>query len=323
LIHNQFGKTALYVSKLGFGAARLGGIFQNQSRREALRLLDQSFDSGINFYDTSDMYCQGESEALIGAAFAGHRDRVIIATKVGYRLPSQRRVMARVKPLVQPLIRALRLRRQLLPAVVSGHVSQNFSPAYIRAALEGSLRRLQTDYVDLYQLHSPPPDVLEHGEFVHVLQALQREGKLRYFGVSCETPEDARLCLRYPQLSALQLRVNLFDQSILPEVLPRAREAGLAVIARECFAGGILVRPSIQTTLVRDIRDGGEGARMLGLAEWQALADQNGCTLGELALRFVSNLDGVSTVIVGLRTLPQLADTLTMMSHCEGIPTTL
>jgi aryl-alcohol dehydrogenase-like predicted oxidoreductase len=310
LEYRQFGSTLLRVSELGFGAARLGGIFQNQSRQEALRLLDQAFDAGITFYDTSDMYCQGESEALIGAAFKGRRDQVVIATKVGYCLPTQRQLMARMKPFVRPLIRALHLRRQMLPSVVSGEMSQDFSPAHIRSALEGSLRRLRTDYVDLYQLHSPSPAVLEQGEFVGVLEALQREGKIRYFGVSCERTDDALLCLRYPQLSALQLRVNLLDQSITSEVLPRAHEAGLAVIARECFAGGVLVKAEYRSGL-----GPAEGAHQPDLAGWRALADRSGCSLAELALQFVRSLEGVSVTLVGLRTQTQLDDALTMISR--------
>src|SRR5690348_11208250 len=107
--YKRFGMTDLTVSEVGFGCARLGGIFQGATKADMLSTLHQAFDYGITFFDTSDMYCQGESEALLGEAFRGQRDRVIIASKVGYCLPTQRRVAARIKPLLRPLIQRVGL----------------------------------------------------------------------------------------------------------------------------------------------------------------------------------------------------------------------
>src|SRR5690349_6530567 len=95
----QFGTTALRVSTLGLGCARIGGIFQRDSR-SFVDLLAAARDRGINFFDTADMYSQGESEALIGRTFRRKRDRIVIATKVGYCLPAQRKLIARIKPIV-------------------------------------------------------------------------------------------------------------------------------------------------------------------------------------------------------------------------------
>src|SRR5580693_1828325 len=160
-----FGKTDLTVSEVGFGCARIGGIFQSDSRA-FLNLLSEARDAGINFFDTADMYSQGESEALVGRAFRRSRDRVIIASKAGYRLPGRRMFVARLKPLLRPVIKLLKLRRGQVPATVSGALSQEFSPDYLRRAVEGSLRRLRTDYLDLLQLHSPSAQVVERGDWV-------------------------------------------------------------------------------------------------------------------------------------------------------------
>src|SRR4029077_5668762 len=130
---------------------------------------------GINFYDTADMYSQGECEALLGQAFRSQRDKVIIATKGGYCLPAQRKLIARVKPLVRPVARMLGIKRENLPSSVTGTLSQDFTPQYLVQALEGSLRRLQTDYLDIYQLHSPPAPVIQSGEFIETLETLKRQ----------------------------------------------------------------------------------------------------------------------------------------------------
>ena len=109
---NQFGTTGMTVSEIGFGGSRIGGFFADKhSSQEALNVLRRSLDSGITFYDTADMYSQGESESLIGRAFRGRREQVILATKGGYCLPARRNLMKRIKPLVRPIVKALGLKR--------------------------------------------------------------------------------------------------------------------------------------------------------------------------------------------------------------------
>ena len=154
--YNEFGKTGMRVSEIGFGGSRIGGVFAGkEGSAEALNVLTKALDSGITFYDSSDMYAQGESESLIGTAFRGRREQVILATKGGYCLPARRSMIRRIKPLVRPLVQALGLKRTSLPAGMSGALSQDFSPHYLTRAVEASLGRLRTDYLDLYQLHSP------------------------------------------------------------------------------------------------------------------------------------------------------------------------
>ncbi len=293
-----FGSTDLRVSELGLGGARIGGVFQRDPAR-FVRLLHAALDAGINFFDTADMYSQGESEKLLGRAFRGRRDEVVLASKAGYRLPAQRRLAAHLKPLLRPLIRAVGLRRENLPASVRGEPTQDFSPAYLRSAIEGSLRRLQTDRLDLFQLHSPPAEVVRRGDFVAALETLRKEGKIRWYGVSCDTADAATAALAHPGVCALQLRLNLLDRGFLP-VLQAARQRRVAVIARECLANGLLAKERSEALGVPD-------TTIAQVERYRALAQASGCTLPQLALHFVTRLEGVAVALVGAHTEEQLA----------------
>ena len=159
--YREFGKTGWRVSEIGFGGARIGGLLaQDGGRTTSLRTLEAAFDAGINFFDTSDIYSQGESEILIGKAFRKKRDKVFVATKGGYCLPGRKKLIQLIKPLAKPILRAIGLRRSAVPAALSGTISQDFSPGHLRRAVEASLRRLQSDHIDLYQIHSPPREEL-------------------------------------------------------------------------------------------------------------------------------------------------------------------
>ena len=309
--YKPFGSTELTVSEIGFGCARLGGIFQHSGRAELVRTLRIAFDHGITFFDTADMYCQGESEAVLGEAFRNNRDKVVIASKVGYRLPAQRNLAARIKPLVRPLIRSMGIKREHLPQIVRGTISQDFSRGYIVRAVEGSLSRLKTDYLDLYQLHSPPNAVLQDGEVFETLERLRGTGKLRYYGVSCETVEDALVCLRHSGIASLQIRFSLLDQQALHEAIPQAAARGVAVIARECFAGGLLARSLDALSLEDCIPDQVEREAKRGeIAEYAVIADQSECSLAQLALHFVLKTEGISTTLLGMRTPAHVLDNL-------------
>jgi aryl-alcohol dehydrogenase-like predicted oxidoreductase len=316
--YTNLGRTELRVSRVGLGCARIGGIFQNQTRIEVQSLLKGAFDAGITFYDTSDLYCQGESEELLGEAFSRMRDKVIIASKVGYTIPHRRRIVASVKPLIRPLITKVRLHRDRLPKAVRGQLDQDFSAMHIESAVNASLRRLRTDYIDLYQLHSPPSEVLKRGEVFATLAKLQCSGKVRYVGVSCESADDVRLCAHQAELAALQMRISLMDQTALSVAGPLAKEACIGVVARECFGGGVLARINSLSDLQMGLPPANTSliAQKQQLARLLLLARQSGRTVRELALQFVLALDFVSVALVGARTLNQLED----VSHLFTAP---
>jgi aryl-alcohol dehydrogenase-like predicted oxidoreductase len=302
---HQFGGTDLTVSEFGLGCARIGGIFKNEPR-EFVELLSAALDAGITFFDTSNIYSQGESETLIGRAFRHRRDEVVIASKAGYVLPSQRRLIARIKPFVRPLIRALGVSRQHLPAAVRGSLSQDFSPGHLRRSVEDSLRRLHTDRIDLFQLHSPPVDVVELGDWVAALETLKQQGKIRYYGVSCDSVDAAVAALRHSGVSAIQVPINLFERSAIP-VLPIAREQGVGVIARESLANGLLVKELSPTEIRSYCQSDAEAEdKARQLDHHRRTAAERGGTLTQLALQFVTALAGVSTTLIGVSRLQQL-----------------
>ncbi|HZX92910.1 MAG TPA: aldo/keto reductase [Myxococcales bacterium] len=298
-----FGPTGLRVSEIGLGCARLGGVFQGEAAG-FLDVLSAALDAGINFFDTADMYSQGESEILLGRALRGRRDGVVIATKAGYRLPAQRRLAGRLKPLLRPLARALGLRRENLPAAVRGEPSQDFSPEYLKRSLEGSLRRLQTDRIELFQLHSPPAEIVARGEWVQALEALKREGKILHYGVSCDAADAALAALSLPGVSSLQLRINLLDQRMVG-LLPAARARGVGVIARECLANGLLVKDEVDLSRYCASPEEAE-ERAAQLVTYRKQAAESGFTLAQVAMRYVTALEGVSVALVGARTPAQL-----------------
>ena len=155
--YRKLGQTGIEISEIGFGAWGIGGNaggaagYGATDDRESKAALRRSFELGVTFYDTSDLYGFGHSESLIGEVFKGAREKVVMATKVGFHSP---------------------------------HEPQDFSSAHLRRSLEASLKRLQTDYLDLYQLHNPPVELLEREEeILKTLEAMKREGKIRAFGI--------------------------------------------------------------------------------------------------------------------------------------------
>jgi aryl-alcohol dehydrogenase-like predicted oxidoreductase len=301
-----FGKTTLTVSEFGVGCARIGGIFQGDTRA-FLNLISEAYDSGINFFDTADMYSQGESEVIVGRALRRVRSRVVIASKAGYCLPGRRRFAAALKPVLRPLIRALKLRRDRLPSGARGVLAQDFSPAYLTRAVEGSLRRLRTDYIDLLQLHSPSAEVVARGEWQPALESLQRAGKIRYYGISCDTDEAALAALEFPDVVSLQVVLNLLETRSLASVLPRARAQGVAVIARECLSNGLLVKGAGEIDLGAYCSSPEERAlREEQLASLRARAAESGGPLAKLAMDYVRNTEGVSVTLLGVRSVAQL-----------------
>lgn len=309
---NEFGKTGINVSEIGFGGSRIGGLFADKhGTKGALNVLRKALDSGITFYDTADMYAQGESESLIGTAFRGRREQVILATKGGYCLPAQRNILKAIKPLVRPIVRALGLKRAKLPSGISGTLSQDFSPSHLTKALETSLKRLQTDYIDLYQLHSPRAPFLQSNAFGEALQTLERlkeQGKMRFYGVATEVPEDAPFCLSALGISSVQLGFGLLDLDALDQgTLAEARARGLAVIARGCFGGGLL-KDSLDAAQLKEATPKWE--RILAL---RAFSKSTGRSLLDIAFQFCRGTRAVSVTLLGMRVEDHLRENLRYM----------
>jgi aryl-alcohol dehydrogenase-like predicted oxidoreductase len=313
---NAFGNTDLRVSELGFGCARIGGIFGGGPRQAGggfVDLLHAAYDNGITFFDTADMYSQGESEALVGKAFRGRRERVVIASKAGYVLPGRRRAIARIKPLVRPILRMLKIKRENLPSGMRGSVTQDFSPVYLERAVEGSLRRLRTDYLDLLQLHSPPAEAVRQGTWQAALERLKNAGKVRYYGISVDSVEAGQAALGFP-IASLQFLLNLLEPGAEEALVPRAREQGVACIARECLANGLLVKDAgtIDWSKYCSTPDERE-RRMHQLEELRTRASAQRRPLAAFALDYVRGMPGVSVALVGASSEAQLTHLLSQV----------
>jgi aryl-alcohol dehydrogenase-like predicted oxidoreductase len=302
----DFGTTSLQVSEYGLGCARIGGMFQGNSSG-FLDLLAFAFERGINFFDTADMYSQGESEALIGKAFLGKRDRVVIASKVGWRSPGRRQLLSKLKPLLRPLVQKLKIKRERLPSATKGALSQDFSPEYLRRSVEGSLRRLRTDHLDILQLHSPPEEVIEGGEWLPALEELRRAGKVRYYGVAVDSLDAGFAALRCAGVSSLQFRLSLLEPQAAEGLFPQALSRGVGVIARECLGNGLLAKPPELVDLKANCSSPAQEAeRAAQLGELRSAAASRGRTLLQTALAYPPSVDGVGVTLLGARSVEQL-----------------
>lgn len=210
--YRELGRTGLRVSEIGFGTWGIGGDAYGPAEDSVSRAaLHRALELGINFYDTADLYGAGHSEEVLGSAFQNQRDKVIIATKGG-TLPHDTFFMP-----------------------------QDFSPRHLRKALAESLRRLKTDYIDLYQLHSPQLDLPNWPEIVDTMQALVQEGSIRAFGVSARSPGDAKILLEKYAVPAVQVNFNMIDQRCYDSgLIDFARENSRGIIARTPLCFGYL-----------------------------------------------------------------------------------
>ncbi|WP_438349879.1 aldo/keto reductase [Paenibacillus sp. FA6] len=206
--YRLLGDTELKVSEVSFGTWAIGGDWGNSNDQEAISGLQRAMDEGVNFFDTADVYGSGHAEELLATATKGKEDNVHIATK-----------FCRAGDVQDPA---------------------NYSEEAIRQYCENSLKRLQRERIDLYQIHCPPLAILKDGRVFEVLEKLQQEGKIRHFGVSVETIEEGLFCLDVPGLKALQVIFNLLRQKPANELFPKANTAGVGILVRLPLASGLL-----------------------------------------------------------------------------------
>ena len=304
--YRPFGCTGLQVSEIGLGCSNIGGGVLYKDDRESLHVLHRAFELGVNFYDTADSYGYGHSEELIGRAFKDRRGQIIIASKVGHLPSSLGRFGKMFLPVLQPVRYLIQPWKDSLKRV-SKH-RKDFSCDHIKNAIEQSLKRLHTDYLDLYQLHSPPTWVIEQGEVFETLDNLMQQGKIRFYGVSAHTISDSILCLKYPNLSSLQVVLNLLEQEATEELLSIAHQNKIAIIARIPLARGLLTKKrTVQTGLNVDIIQ-------LKIAKAKVenlsfLANERR-TLSQAAIQFVLHHPQVSVVIPGTRRVEHLEENI-------------
>ncbi len=213
--YRQLGQTGISVSEIGFGCWGIGGsdggavAYGKTDDVASLRALHAAVEHGINFFDTAAFYGNGHSEELLGAAFSGRRDQVVIASKGGMLNPAG---------------------------------DQDFSPAFIRSCVEGSLRRLGTDYIDLFQWHSPPVSDLDgYAETTALLARFVDEGKIRALGFSARSPAEARIALEKQNFAAVQANLNLADQrAVACGLIDHCGQKSVGLVVRTPLCFGFL-----------------------------------------------------------------------------------
>jgi len=256
LATHPFAPTDLSVSRLGFGCSTIASLATRHTPAEVRATLLAAVDQGVNFFDTADVYGQGDSERLLGHVLASRREKLVVCTKVGMRLSQSQQVIRLVKPVLNPLLRRWRSGRARSTELRRASERQCFEPAYLRGRVEASLKRLRVERIDLLLLHSPPAEVAERDDVLALLHELRDSGKVRWFGVSAAQLSDAPRWAKWAGLSCLQLpltpEADAFSGATrLPSdvhaLLSELRARNIGVIAREVFGGGTLAsRPALR-----------------------------------------------------------------------------
>lgn len=289
--YRKFNHTNFASSEVGLGCWQLGADWGEVSEKDAQNILAKAVDCGINFFDTADVYGDGRSETLIGNFLKSSKSDAFVATKLG--------------------------RRGIYP--------NNYSEATIRAATEESLRRLQTDALELTQLHCIPTEVIRQGDVFDWLRTLKTEGKIKSFGASVESMEEAQICLQQDELASLQIIFNIFRQKPIAELFEAAKAKSIALIVRLPLASGLLGgKLTKQSHFPADDhrnynRDGqffnvGETFAGLPFELGVELADQlrqfvpENLTMAQMAMRWILDHEAVTVVIPGSTKIQQVAD---------------
>jgi aryl-alcohol dehydrogenase-like predicted oxidoreductase len=292
--YRPLGRTGVQVSKLCLGTMMFGA-WGNPDHDDSTRIIHASLDAGINFVDTADVYSAGESEEIVGKALKGRRDDVVLATKFFMPMgedPNQR----------------------------------GGSRRWIIKAVENSLRRLQMDWIDLYQVHRPDPAV-DVEETLGALTDLVQQGKVRYIGSSSYSGSEiveAQWAARERGLARFRTEqppYSLLTRSIELDVLPTAQRHGMGTLTYSPLSGGWLsgswsadsspTSPARQRLAARfDMKLPENQRKLAAVEELAKVADDAGVTMIELAIAFVVNHPGVTSAIIGPRTMEQLESQL-------------
>ena len=287
--YRTFGDTK--VSEIGLGTWQLGADWGDVDDSTAEKVLAAAIENGVNFFDTADCYGEGLSETRLGKFVKNLSSEVVIATKLG-RFP-----------------------RPGWP--------NNFSQEQFRKHTENSLKRLGIETLDLTQVHCPPTNLLQQGELFHWLRTLKQEGKIKQFGLSVESMEEAQICLQQKGLASLQIIFNIFRQKAITSIFKEAQEKKVAIIVRLPLASGLLSGKMNQGSTFSENdhrnfnRDGQKfnvGETFSGLPFEKGLQLVDGLkkfapdNLSQFALRWVLDFEAVSVVIPGSKNPHQVVD---------------
>jgi aryl-alcohol dehydrogenase-like predicted oxidoreductase len=292
--YRRLGRTDMEVSAIGFGAWAIGGNWGQVDDDTSLAALHAAVDEGVNFIDTADVYGDGRSERLVAQLKRERPGETIwVATKAGRRLPQQ---------------------------TCEGYSRENLS-----AWVDRSLQNLEMDALDLLQLHCPPSALYRQADVFGILDDLASAGKLRYYGVSVQTTDEARGAMQYPGVQSVQIIFNMFRLKPAERVLPEALAKQVGILARVPLASGLLTGklradtrfpPDDHRTYNREGQAFDKGETLsgvpydVGLAAVERLRPlvPGGASMAQLALRWILMFEGVTCAIPGARTVQQAVD---------------
>jgi aryl-alcohol dehydrogenase-like predicted oxidoreductase len=292
--YRELGRTGYKVSEVSFGAWAIGGTWGEVEDSESIAALHTAVDLGVNFFDTADVYGDGHSEKLL-AQFKKDRagEEIIIATKIGRRLPEQ---------------------------TVAGYNRENLTEF-----IERNLINLETDCLDLVQLHCPPQDAYYHPEIFGIMDNFVKQGKIKFYGVSVEKVEEAIKAIEFPNVQSVQIIFNIFRQRPAGLLFNLAKEKQVGILARVPLSSGMLTgKMSKNSTFEKDdhrnFNRHGEafdvGETFSGVdfetglevvEELKKLVPEN-MTMAQFALRWILMHDGVTCTIPGAKRPSQEED---------------
>ncbi len=286
--NRQLGKNGFTISEVGLGCWQFGGDFGPMDENTAMDIMEQAVTSGVNFFDTANVYGDGLSESLIGRFMQQSSTPLTVASKFG--------------------------RGDVYP--------NNYTPDTLRKSVEASLEKLQMNSVDLLQLHCIPTEVLQQGDIFDWLRQLQQEGLIKAFGASVETVEEALICLKQEGILSIQVIFNIFRQKLIPELLPQAKEKGVGIIVRLPLASGLLSGKYTQASTFAETdhrnfnRDGkffnvGETFAGIPFATGVEIVEKikplvpADMSMAQMAMRWILDHDAISVIIPGASSTKQ------------------
>lgn len=219
---------------LGIGCARLGSV-GGLSQTEAQNLLRTALDEGVRFFDTAGIYGQGDSERFLADALAG-RDDCVVVSKAGKYVAWQRQLLVPIKAVLRVSVRRSSSVRQRVSSARAKPMPTRWDASFLNRSLEGSLRRLHRERIDIFLLHSPTAEVVRSGDAISVLERARSAGKIGVVGVSVDDVHTATACLADERIRVLEIPLHPHAVEYA-EVLDRAEQEGVAVIAREVLGG--------------------------------------------------------------------------------------
>jgi aryl-alcohol dehydrogenase-like predicted oxidoreductase len=293
--YRTLGRTGWKVSEISFGAWAIGGAWGNVDDQESLAALHAALDGGVNFFDTADVYGDGRSERLLARLRRERKEKFYIASKAGRRLPQQ--------------------------------TPEGYNRKNLTAWIDRSLKNLDTDAIDLLQLHCPHTEVFYRPEVFGILDDLVKAGKLRHYGVSVEKVEEALKAIEYPNVQSVQIIFNIFRQRPADLFFHEALRRKVGILARVPLASGLLSgKISRQTKFAKDDHrnfnrhgeafDRGEtfagvdfDTALAAVEDLKKLTPRN-ATLAQMALRWILEFPAVTCAIPGAKRPGQVTENL-------------